>query len=51
MNTKTPAIEDSEDTGPSDEEIDEMEIEKQVSAFYEEPTTDALGCEGERDED
>ena len=28
--------------GPSDEEIDEMEIEKQVSAFYEEPGADIL---------
>ena len=26
----------------SDEEIDEMEIEKQVSAFYEEPGADIL---------
>ena len=28
--------------GPSDEEIDEMEVEKQVSAFYEEPEADIL---------
>ena len=28
--------------GPSDEEIDEMEIEKQVSSFYEEPEADIL---------
>jgi len=26
-----------EDNGPSDDEIDEMEIEEQVSAFHEEP--------------